>query len=868
MLAVGRTYPSDAVATLVLPQLIASFNWANVGVIYESSSFGSNYNEGLRTNSASSSVTVLRSVSFTGGDRSSFRPACEALREVRVNIVVAVAYADDLALLLRACEEVGMWGPGYVWILPDSASASPSLNAAVLNGLAENETASLLNGLLSFYATPKLSDGFARLRRAFESSTAEDCENPLFDTFSDLEFVNSSSHVFGSDDLVGAAYMYDCVVALASAFSAATDPSDGTEVAARFRSVNFDGASGRVQFNSISDRSESTVTYALYNWVAKPEGLLMLPAGTISLSTPFMREPSHEIEWHNSVLKPVDLLQLPKCPDELVRRVEVNGPRCIPCPPGKTPHAGDTCIDKVGKLGIMLPVTANGRPTSRADRSLVCAATLALQHVNSRSEAVVEGLSSRLANLSRLEAIFVDSGSDSSETLLAYSQLTASNPPHAIVGPKLPAAAAGVSSASTIQQLPICSLSSETTLSNKLLYPYVVRTFPSNAAFSAIVLSAMESLGYRRVALLYDEGDAYLQAFATDLRRRDGGSIVEISIHITFVGGFTESYASAASALSLSSLNIVLLGARDIHLLGLLSVAQAEGVWGEGYVWFSSDLPSTVVVAQHAALGLSRAAAVRLLSGMMVSKPSALGTEGFARYLRSFTSQQPADCSNELFNVSEYPKMMEEANVWDFGASVYDCVIALALGMAQTLFPQNGIELSRVVSGLTFDGASGDMQFDPETADRASSVVSIAFFNWQEREGELVDQYVSRYSLMSGVVDEDVEVVWPGGLVGRDARPKDVTTVPLDCPTGYIVSNNPSRGLVCEICPPGSYERLHTICELASSNQYIPLAGQNISGARDCPPHTSTLRVVADGPQPSVLLTDGASSISQCLCDP
>eukprot|EP00966_Prymnesium_polylepis_P122868 2840602-Prymnesium_polylepis.1 len=52
------------------------------------------------------------------------------------------------------------------------------------------------------------------------------------------------------------------------AMSESTNPSDGAEVAAIFRNVTFNGATGGVVFDYKSDREESSISYVLYNWVA------------------------------------------------------------------------------------------------------------------------------------------------------------------------------------------------------------------------------------------------------------------------------------------------------------------------------------------------------------------------------------------------------------------------------------------------------------------------------------------------------------------------------------------------------------------------------------------------------------------------
>jgi hypothetical protein len=64
---------------------------------------------------------------------------------------------------------------------------------------------------------------------------------------------------FGTEAWLVATFAYDCVIALAIALSRSTDFNNGAEVAERFREARFDGASGRVEFDTLGDRETSTI---------------------------------------------------------------------------------------------------------------------------------------------------------------------------------------------------------------------------------------------------------------------------------------------------------------------------------------------------------------------------------------------------------------------------------------------------------------------------------------------------------------------------------------------------------------------------------------------------------------------------------
>ena len=111
------------------------------------------------------------------------------------------------------------------------------------------ETAALLDGMLHFFASPEASPGYARFLADWATHTGADCADPT---------VSASDSLFSSPPWHVAAFTYDCVVSLAIAASRAVDSADGAEVAARFREVRFDGATGSVAFDSHADREASS----------------------------------------------------------------------------------------------------------------------------------------------------------------------------------------------------------------------------------------------------------------------------------------------------------------------------------------------------------------------------------------------------------------------------------------------------------------------------------------------------------------------------------------------------------------------------------------------------------------------------------
>jgi len=327
----GRTYPSDAITTQALPRLLGNFSWRNVGVLYVNDDYGNAYNRGMRDNSHDYDVTVVASASYLKTTQASYEPACRSLKNAGVNIIVVIAWDADFAGLLQACKDIGLWGQGYAWISADSASMEGAFEAAATQwGQTPAETAELFNGMLNFFASPEATTGYKRMASLWPHFNSSDCENPFFN-------VSDHPDVFSGDPWNVGAYTYDCVIAFAIAMARAVNPADGAEVAALFREVEFDGASGDVRFDARADRDAESITYVLYNWVSTGSSVASNLAATISLSSPLALIPEYVIVWaNNSQVKPVDVTTVElRCPPGQIREVGENlVPFCQTCPPG------------------------------------------------------------------------------------------------------------------------------------------------------------------------------------------------------------------------------------------------------------------------------------------------------------------------------------------------------------------------------------------------------------------------------------------------------------------------------------------------------------------------------------------------------
>ena len=266
----ARTYQSDSVTVDELLTLLShSFGWHNIGVVHEATSYGSSYSGLLEKRAGEYRMGVVSQVSFEPGG--SARDAIAELKTSRLNVFVAVCLYTDCLTLFQEAFTQGLLGAGFAWIVADG------LTVEQVNSAPPNESSAIrpqsLDGVLRFYSSPALTDGYRRFSARWRSARQLDCANSLFN-------VSTAPPLFESAPFEIAAFLYDAVVATSVALgrtvrfnaSGGGDASDrdawvGTEVYSALLNVSFEGASGQLTLDAQGDRAAATVRFNLDNWV-------------------------------------------------------------------------------------------------------------------------------------------------------------------------------------------------------------------------------------------------------------------------------------------------------------------------------------------------------------------------------------------------------------------------------------------------------------------------------------------------------------------------------------------------------------------------------------------------------------------------
>ncbi|KAL3909372.1 MAG: hypothetical protein SGPRY_009452, partial [Prymnesium sp.] len=418
---------------------------------------------------------------------------------------------------------------------------------------------------------------------------------------------------------------------------------------------------------------------------------------------------------------------------------------------------------------------------------------VAAQHVNAREESVVPALSSLLGNIT-LEVSLQDSGYEEATAIQSYRQ-TLADGSHAIVGPSRSAVS------QPLAQLGKCSYaSSSVSLSNKALYPYFGRTYPSDAIAAVAVIRVISSFGWKQFAVLHSN-DAYANSFAERLRTAAPASGVNVLSTVSYEFVVPSTYGPAVGAVRDSGANIIVGLVWSSDFIGIWQHARAQGLFGAGFVWITTDIIVASVLNGHvASAAIDQVDFASSVQGVLNIYPSPASTPGYARFTSAMRSTNSSACSNSRFTVKE---SMFTSDLYYMGAYVYDCVAALAIALSNSDDPSDGDEVLQQFRRTQFSGASGIVAFDPNTTDRLSVHAEYLVINWQSFDNRsLGEATVASFSEMSGLAFSSTAVKWLGG---SSVQPVDVTSVE-PCRKGLVSAFGNDGQPLCKPCPSDQME--------------------------------------------------------------
>ena len=464
------------------------------------------------------------------------------------------------------------------------------------------------------------------------------------------------------------------------------------------------------------------------------------------------------------------------------------------------------------RLGLMLRLhSESGEPLGGVWTAISCGALLGVADANSRNGRIVPELALLDSSLPQIETLILDSNSTARGGIEAYRTGILWGAA-AFVGPAKSATSQPVASLASIDEIPVVSFwASAPNLAKNNFYSYFSRVYPSDSLPAlAIVQWAIDS-GWRHMSILTVSGDVA----RLDFRLAVEAACAQLGAHVHTVASFDSDDAEGARAAvrklaggmtmgggeTMQPSNVILLLCFDDHLDPIITEAHAQGLFADGNVWLTPDVPSATTAHQ---VVLDRGLPVDSLVGFRSLYFSPLFTAGWSRVSKAWAAMGPADCGNDLFSVPASEFSRDPDPVFAFA---YDAAVALALAMkavAARQVPLRGSTGAAVLGSLRaqrFDGATGPVAFDATSDPNSTSPgertvrgLDLVVFQWNAAEGSdlgtsgsLQPQAIDALSLQGNRwtmrdVAPGVTRRWLGGRTG--APPPDaIVTASMEAAT-------------------------------------------------------------------------------------
>jgi hypothetical protein len=191
-----------------------------------------------------------------------------------------------------------------------------------------------------------------------------------------------------------------------------------------------------------------------------------------------------------------------------------------------------------------------------------------------------------------------------------------------------------------------------------------------------------------------------------------------------FVTGEMESATGIRHALEQigsSSVPVIVVVIFETELAAVLQEADAQGLLGTDRAWIFVDLGY-----QAQKLAQADADHARRLHGTLAFAFSSVASQRYSDLARAWEGMTPESCKNDLFTPS--PSMFTSEPP-EAIALIYDAVVALSIALDNAANPFSSALVVNEFKGLSFLGASGQVQLEHSSGDRSDLGTKYALHN-------------------------------------------------------------------------------------------------------------------------------------------
>ena len=361
---------------------------------------------------------------------------------------------------------------------------------------------------------------------------------------------------------------------------------------------------------------------------------------------------------------------------------------------------------------------------------LEASAYLALQHLNSPSEALVPSLEARIGSCNvRFSVELRDSQFSPIE---GARQLLYSLPRHpfAILGAARSTVSITLATLAGAYELPQISPSSTATaLDDKSKAPYFARTVPTNSGDALAFVLYLQSLEVYNFGVLYtrdDYGTGYHQDLVTECNL--------LGLKLTSASYSGEDLEQSIAFLAMSRLRYFIGVFNPDTWQDVMKMAIKYGIVGPGYTWIFSDASLQFTSPSFFLDRATQSDLAHALHGtgvLSVDIPSspALGNalDNFFQNETQFSDYVARHAEPTIFTNFTSPMCGGSS---EYVLLAYDAVLALGITACET--PQEfftGIEFYQQLLQIRFNGISGNVSFNNQTGTRNLNDLSYGIDN-------------------------------------------------------------------------------------------------------------------------------------------
>ncbi|KAA8523961.1 hypothetical protein F0562_010608 [Nyssa sinensis] len=336
---------------------------------------------------------------------------------------------------------------------------------------------------------------------------------------------------------------------------------------------------------------------------------------------------------------------------------------------------------------------------------------------------------------------------------LAATDLINTQRVQAIVGPRTWEEASLVAEVGSQSNVPVLSLADPTPPWATKRWPFLIQASPSQQAQMKAVAAIVQSWGWRRVILIYEDTDSAAIGVIPHLSDALQEVGAEISHFVAIPPLASSSLSEELEKLKRQQCRVFVVHSSLPLALPLFETAKKMKMMEKDYVWITTDSTASLVRSI-----INKATAISSMQGVLgvmsyFPETGPQFQDFHTRFRRKFSAEHPEEDNYE-------PGI--------FALQAYDATRAVALAMVET--NESGQQLFDKILLTDFNGLSGKIQFTEQKLAPGTVFLIINVIGKSYRElgfwsdgGLGFSESIDEGAIYNASMENLSQVFWPGG---------------------------------------------------------------------------------------------------------